>query len=64
MTSHIKQVRTLLDEAYSLPTLTACLTLLEEAVRIADLHHDIELGIEVAGSRSCRWPVNCSAAIS
>jgi hypothetical protein len=40
------QVQHLLDEAEQLPTTPAKLAILQEAVRIADTHDDIDLGIE------------------
>lgn len=46
MASHIEQVRVLLAEAAKLPDSLTKFDLLDEAVRLADLHRDVRLGVE------------------
>ena len=46
MTSHVDQVKALLTEAARMPVSLGRYELLDEAVRIADLHNDVELGVE------------------
>ncbi|HLW66314.1 MAG TPA: hypothetical protein VKS79_13455 [Gemmataceae bacterium] len=46
MSDYAEQVRSLLEEAGGLPTSPTQLALLEEAVHLADTHHDIRLGVE------------------
>jgi hypothetical protein len=45
MASHVDQVRALLAEAAKLPDGQTKLDLLDEAVRLADLHRDVPLGV-------------------
>ena len=47
MHDHTEQVHSLLALARQMPLSTARLAILEEAVRLADSHQDIDLGIEV-----------------
>lgn len=46
MTDHQDQVRALLNEAGRMPHSLGKYEVLEEAVRLADLHNDLELGVE------------------
>lgn len=46
MTSHEDQIRALLNEAARLPSSLGRYEVLEEAVRLADLHNDLELGVQ------------------
>lgn len=46
MTSHVDQIRALLSEAAKLPDSLIKFDLLDEAVRLADLHRDVRLGID------------------
>jgi len=46
MQDHAANIRALLEEAGRLPRSSAQLAILEEAVRLADLHQDVALGIE------------------
>jgi hypothetical protein len=46
MTSHEDQIRALLNEAARMPSSLGKYEVLEEAVRLADLHNDIEMGVE------------------
>lgn len=46
MADYVRQVEELLARARSLPWSATCLALLEEAVRLADLHQDVDLGFQ------------------